>query len=145
MALNNPISVVIQATGHVREYHLLVEPFTLLCVPATYVLFRLGYPAYTTYLAMIAAALLSHAARLWCLKRFYPSFDLAAYGTAFVLPSVAVVALVCGALAFVHVAVALVPLRLLLQGLVSFAMTAVLVLLFGVSRDERAALRSVRR
>ncbi|MFN0097613.1 MAG: polysaccharide biosynthesis protein [Gemmatimonadaceae bacterium] len=145
MALNNPISVVIQATGHVREYHLLVEPFTLLCVPATYLLFRLGYPAYTTYLAMIAAALLSHAVRLWCLKRYYPPFDLAAYGTAFVLPSVVVVALVCGALAFVHAAVALVPLRLLLQGLVSCAMTGVLVLLFGVTRDERAALRAVRR
>lgn len=144
MALNNPISVIIQATGRVREYHLLVEPFTLLCVPATYLLFRLGFPAFTTYYAMIAAAVLSHLVRLWCLKRYYPAFDLAAYGTAFVLPSLAVLSLVCLALYFVRITVESALPRLALQGAVSCVLTGALVLAVGVTRDERALLRRIR-
>ncbi len=144
MALNNPISVVIQATGHVKEYHLIVEPFTLLCVPATYALFALGLPAYTTYLAMITAAVLSHLARLWCLKRYYREFDLSAYIHAFVVPSFGVLAIVIGGLSVVHVGVEGVVLRLGLQVLLAAGLTLPLAYALAMTPDERALLRQIR-
>ena len=57
LCLGNPITIIIQATGKVKEYHLAVESFTLLCLPITYVLFRLGLPASATFYAMIVNSL----------------------------------------------------------------------------------------
>jgi O-antigen/teichoic acid export membrane protein len=90
MSLNNPISIIIQATGHVKEYHVAVETFTLLCVPATYILFKLGYPAYTTYILMIIAAIASHIVRLICLKKYYKPFSYSEYIKSFLLPAFAI-------------------------------------------------------
>lgn len=144
MALNNPISVIIQATGHVKEYHLLVEPVMLLCVPATFILFKLGYPAYTTYVAMILAASLSHAARLWCLKRFYREFSLSAYLCGFVLPSIAVLAIVGSVLYAVHLIVTGVLLRFGVQFALSLSLTLLFAYALGMTSAEKALLRQIR-
>jgi len=87
MALNNPISIIIQATGHVREYHTIVEIFTILCAPLTYVFFKMGYPAYFSNIVMIIASIASHFIRLICLKKFYRFFSYYKYLITFVLPA----------------------------------------------------------
>ena len=53
LALHNPITIIIQATGQVKWYNILVESLTLLCVPLTYLLFKLDFPAVSTYFVMI--------------------------------------------------------------------------------------------
>lgn len=87
MALNNPISIIIQATGKVKQYHIAVEIVTLSCVPVTYYLYKIGLPVYSSYLAMIASALLAHIVRLYCLKKFYFSFSYKAYLYEFLFPA----------------------------------------------------------
>lgn len=87
MALNNPISIIIQATGKVKEYHIAVEFITLSCVPISYVLFKMGFPVDTSYLAMIASALFAHIIRLICLKKFYFQFCYKTYISDFLLPA----------------------------------------------------------
>lgn len=86
MALNNPISIVIQATGHVKQYHIWVEFFTLLCVPATYILFHLGFSATSSFVVMIIAALMSHVVRMICLKKYYPFYSNVEYIKSFIVP-----------------------------------------------------------
>ena len=141
MALNNPISVIIHATGHVKEYHVLVETFTLLCVPATYLLYASGYPASAAYVAMILAAVAAHGARLWCLRRYYAGFDLSAYVRGFMLPAALVVALVCAVLYGVHLQVHGPLLRLALQVAASTLLTLGLAYAIGMTRGERDVLR----
>ena len=143
MALNNPISVIIQATGHVKEYHLVVETFTLLCVPATGVLYALGFSAASAYVAMIAAAVAAHAARLWCLRRYYGGFDLAAYLWGFLLPACVVLALVAAALFGVHVRVVDPLVRLGLQVIASLTLTLGLGYAIGLTREERDLLKGM--
>lgn len=87
MSLNNPISIIIQAIGRVKEYHIPVETITLLCVPITYILFKWGFPAYSTYLVMILAAIVSHVVRLICLKKFYKPFEYTEYIMSFMMPA----------------------------------------------------------
>jgi O-antigen/teichoic acid export membrane protein len=87
MSLNNPISIIIQAIGRVKEYHVSVEIFTLLCVPVTYILFKHGFPAYSTYIVMIIAAVASHGIRLICLKKYYIYFKYSEYFKSFLLPA----------------------------------------------------------
>ena len=90
LVLSNPITIVMHATGYVKQYHTLVEIPTLAIMPLTYVLFKLGYPAYTTYLIMIVAITISHIIRLVCLKKYYTQFQLFNYLLSFLLRSILV-------------------------------------------------------
>ena len=71
LALNNPITIIIQATGHVREYHLPVESITLMCIPISWLLFRYGFPSVYVFVVMIGVCLAAHVVRLICLNRYF--------------------------------------------------------------------------
>ena len=92
--LNNPISIIVQATGNVRNYNVYVEIFTLACPVITYIAFKMGAPAASTFIIMIICVLLSHILRLIILHRLYTTFRIKEYMTDFVLKSV-VISMVC--------------------------------------------------
>ena len=143
MALNNPISIIIQATGHVKEYHTSVEIFTLLCVPITYVLFKLGYPAYSTFIVMIIAAILSHIVRLICLKKFYKPFSYSEYLKSFVIPAFFITIIVSLIAILTHKNILSPLLRLFTMFLVSFLSIGLLTLLMGLSKGEKGVLKAM--
>lgn len=82
-SLHNPITIIMQAAGKVKEYHFPVESITLLCLPTTWGLFMLGFPPYYVCISMISICLLAHIVRIWCLRSHYQYFSLAAYLTSF--------------------------------------------------------------
>ena len=53
MAMNNPITAVIQAIGKVKAYHVRVDSITLLSLPLTWCLFASGLPPYSVFYSMI--------------------------------------------------------------------------------------------
>ena len=73
LIMNNPISIIMQAIGFVKQYFLPVESVTLLCPLITFVLFKMQYPSYSTFIAMIACVLVSHIIRIFILNKYYPS------------------------------------------------------------------------
>lgn len=87
LALNNPISIIIQATGKIRQYFVPVESITLLCPLITYMLFKLNFPSQSTYYAMIGTISLAHIVRVYCLKKYYPQFDIKDYICGFICPA----------------------------------------------------------
>ncbi len=87
LALHNPFTIIMQAMGKTKEYFVPVEIFTLLSVPATYVLYKFGLPAEYTYYAMILSVLLSHIMRVVCIKRYYSHFSLRSYIRNFCIPA----------------------------------------------------------
>lgn len=95
MALNNPISIIIQAIGKVKEYHVVVEFFMLLVVPFTYLFFYLGFPAYSTYIILIIVSTLAHLLRLRSLKNNYTSYSHKKYLKEFVTPALLITVLTC--------------------------------------------------
>jgi len=143
MALNNPISIIIQAIGRVKEYHLPVEIFTLLCVPVTYLLFRSGFPAYSTYVVMIGAAVISHGIRLVCLKKFYKYFKYSEYFSSFVMPASFITA-VCSTIIYLMSKSNIASLmRIPAVFAMSFVSIVVLVLLFGLTKIERENMKEL--
>ena len=88
MALHNPITTIIQATGHVKEYHVSVESCTLLCLPLTWLLFHLGLPSHALFFSMITVTVLAHIIRIFCLKKFYPHFSINQYVCSFLFRGV---------------------------------------------------------
>lgn len=140
MSLSNPITTIIQATGHMKGYHLPVEIFTILCVPATYILFKLGYPAYYTFIAMIVSALLAHIARLICLKRYYPPFDIKHYICSFIIPASLITFIVCILCKIVHIYIDRELLRICTVVFTSFITICSLAWLIGINKSEKETI-----
>jgi O-antigen/teichoic acid export membrane protein len=143
MSLNNPISIIIQATGHIREYHIPVEIFTLLCVPATYLLFKLGYPAYTTYIVMIIASIASHIVRLICLKKFYKPFSFHEYISSFLLPTFFITLISSFFVFQVHKSITDTFLRVTAVGFTSILIVTLFVMLIGLSKSEKDIIKQL--
>lgn len=143
MSLNNPISIIIQATGHVKEYHVPVETFTLLCVPATYFLFRWGYPAYSTYIVMIVVAVASHIVRLICLKKYYKPFSYSEYIKSFLLPASVITTFASLFVFLIHINIMNTSLRIGAVVIFSVVCVGAFALLIGLSKTEKDILRQL--
>jgi O-antigen/teichoic acid export membrane protein len=143
MSLNNPISIIIQAIGRVKEYHVPVESFTLLCVPITYLLFKLGFPAYSTYVVMILAAFGSHFIRLICLKKFYKPFKYSEYFKSFAMPAF-FITLISSFFIFIVSKSNINPLfRIPAIFFLSVICVVTLVLMFGLSNSEKDDIKKI--
>jgi O-antigen/teichoic acid export membrane protein len=143
MSLNNPISIIIQATGNVKGYHVAVETFTLLCVPATYILFKLGYPAYTTYIIMIVAAIASHVVRLICLKKYYKAFSYSEYIKSFLLPAFAITLVLSFLFFLIHTSFFSPSPRIFAIVLFSIVSVPVFTFLIGLTKTEKEVLKQL--
>jgi O-antigen/teichoic acid export membrane protein len=143
MSLNNPISIIIQATGHIKEYHVPVETFTLLSVPATYILFKLGYPAYSTYITMIIATVGSHIVRLICLKKYYKPFSYSEYIKSFLLPAFAITLVASLFVFLIHISIMNTLLRVCAVSFFSVVCVAAFALLIGLSKTEKDVFKQL--
>lgn len=141
MALNNPISIVIQATGKVKEYHIYVESFTLMVVPATYIMYNLGFEAYWTYVVMIIAAILAHVVRLVCLKKYYSHFSVDDYIKLFVYPAVLITSAVTSVIVITGSLITDPLSRVLFVTVQSVIITSILVYVFGLSKSEKIFIK----
>lgn len=141
MSLNNPIAIIVQATGHVKEYSSIVEIFTLLTVPITYILFKIGYPAHSTFVVMIIAAVIAHVFRLYYLKKCYSSFSYFVYFKCFVLPAFMVTFITVIIVAFLYLNIPESLLRLVVVFLMSMLSIAASMIFIGFSSDERKMIK----
>lgn len=140
VSLNNPISIIMQASGKIKEYFVPVETFTILCPIVTYLLFISGFSATTSYYAIIVTISCSHVVRLICLKKYYPPFDLHQYIFSFFLPAILV-------LLITFIEIYMMKLYVTDNFVVVIILSIISILgftaLVGLSKDERKMLLSV--
>lgn len=141
ISLHHPISIIMQASGHVKEYHLPVESATLMCVPITYLLFWLELPSYSVFYSMIGVCVAAHVIRLICLCRYYDRFSLGEYIISFILPAL-FITVVVGMIAYY--------LRQHIDGTFTQFLSAIILLplsvfvlayLFGINRKEKEFMK----
>ncbi len=63
--LESPLTVMVQATGIIKKYELVIGSVTLLSLPISYTAFKLGYPPQTALYVLITTYSLAHFLRLW--------------------------------------------------------------------------------
>ncbi len=90
LAMNNPITIIIHATGKIKRYTLSVETITLLCLPISWILFKTGAAAHWALYSMIILCVLAHIQRLICLKHEYDEISIRQYLLSFLLVGIAV-------------------------------------------------------
>ena len=143
LSLNNPISIIIQATGNIRAYSTYVEIPTLLCFPATWALYALGMPAETAFYVMIVAIIVSHIIRLICLKKLFPIFSYREYLFSFVIPAIVVLLLVTMGLYAVRQLMLVGIIRLCVVLVVGCLLCGLFSILIGFNKFERTALSTL--
>lgn len=141
LSLNNPISIIMQAMGKVKEYYVPVESVTLICPVITWGLFKIGFPAESTFWAMIGTITVSHIIRLWCLKKYYSGFRLKDYLISFILPASIVTFLAGCALYAIQEAMQPSLQRLILLILASFIVVALSAFVVGLNKEEKQYLK----
>lgn len=68
-SLETPINQAIRATGNIRNYQIYVGLQTLFVIPAAYLFFLAGFPAYYGYIALIIVYGLAFITRLYYLQK----------------------------------------------------------------------------
>lgn len=142
MVLHAPISMIIQATGRVKRYNIIVESFTLLTVPATYIAFKLGCSATSTFIIITVAIFISHLARLLILQSEYKPFKLSDYIKSFVMPA-AIITFITVCIVFLTRNFLNTPLyRLLIVIVISLIVTGALAFYVALTSKERQLMLS---
>lgn len=140
LTLNNPITIVVHATGKVAKYHTFVDGLMLFSFPVTWALFDFGMPAYFVYIVIIIFCIFAHIIRLICLYRLINDFNIGYYITCFVVPAV-VVTIVTGLLLLcVHSFLENLFVRILVEGVLSVVSIVCLVYVLALDNVERCTL-----
>jgi O-antigen/teichoic acid export membrane protein len=139
LSQHNPITAIIQATGKVKEYFVIVESFTLLTLPLTYLFFKLGYsPEYTFYITIIMF-LIAHIMRLLILQKV-TYISIKEYVFQFVISAIIVTVFSAVLPIFVHYYFAPGVVRFLLVTIISLISVGGFALLAGFNKQERSRL-----
>ena len=143
LAMNAPITTIMQAAGKVREYHLPVESVTIMCLPVTWLLFYIGCPASYVCYAMIGVCVAAHVVRLVCLKKHYQLFSCKNYMFGLILPGVVITLASSFLLYQLHVAVDHRFVRFLIVSLLSPLAILLSVYLIGITKEEKTIVKSL--
>lgn len=71
VSLSEPITALVQAAGRVKKYHGIVDIFTLVSLPISYLIFKLNGSIYWGIGISIIVFFVAHFIRLFILKSFY--------------------------------------------------------------------------
>ena len=139
-ALHHPITIVMQALGRIKEYHLPVESVCLLSVPLTWLLFRMGCPSYSVFISMISLCLLAQVVRVLCIRRYHATFSLQQYLLHIMMPAIFIIVL-CFCLSYaLHATIDTALLRLCVVELLTPCILLCTVFFLGLSKQERSLI-----
>ena len=143
ISLHNPITIIMQATGYVKQYHVPVEIVILLSVPLTYILYKVGFPATATFIAMIVVGGISHLIRLICLSKYFKQFSFLEYMLSFLFPAFVITSLIFFPVYYIHTIIESVYLRFFIVLCSSGFLTIVLSYFIGLSKLERFLIKMI--
>lgn len=142
LAMQNPITIIIQATGDIKNYFLIIESFTLLTLPISYILLKLGFGPETTYYAMIGVFLFAHFLRLVILKRQVNFISIRKYTVKFAMPAAVITVIIALILGFVkEILVVDNLLKFLLFVILSVVIVSATVYIFALNTFEKSNIK----
>lgn len=143
LALHNPITTIIQATGNIRKYSMYVESMTILSLPVSWVLFKLGMPSYYVFITMIGLCVLAHIIRLLMLQKSISDLTVSKYLVRLVLPGILIISITT----LIVYCVEGLHTNRILQLFLSFGVSAIsisiLLYAVGISKKERSLIKDL--
>lgn len=71
LLIGMPITIIMHAVGCVKQYHLIVETITILCLPVGCILLYKNYAPQSVCWSIICFTALAHVSRIFCLWKYY--------------------------------------------------------------------------
>lgn len=142
LSLHNPVTTIIQGTGHIKKYSLYVESLTILCLPISWLLFKIGMPPYYIFITMIGLCILAQIIRLNMLKREIPQFSYKSYFINFIGSALIVIGIACVAIYCVQQITRISIIQFILTCTTSVIIMPALVYLIALSKQEKIIVRS---
>lgn len=71
LLIGMPITIVMHAAGCVKQYHLIVETITIMCLPASCLLLSCGFASESVCWSIVVFIALAHVSRMFCLWKYY--------------------------------------------------------------------------
>lgn len=143
ITMQNPITIIIQASGNLKQYHLLTESVLLLCIPVSWVLFKFNFPPEIVLYSMITVSIIAHIVRLYCLKDTYKYFFVKDYLIKFLFPAVLITAFTFVSMWMIRGLIDNGILRLLIIFLSTTILQITLSYLFIVNKNERLLINNL--
>ena len=116
---------------------------TILCLPVSWVLFKLGMPSYFVFVTMIGLCILAHIIRLLMLQASIADLTVSKYLVRLVLPGILIISmttLIVYGIEGLHT-------NRILQLILAFAVSAVsisiLLYAVGISKKERSLIKEL--
>lgn len=143
LSLNSPITTIIQATGHIKNYYICTDSMTLMHLPIAYIMLRLGGPSYSVLISMIFVIIVAHAIRIIILCRYHKTFYLHKYLIEFLLQGVAIliISFIITSIIKQHLSPNIINTAVIF--IVSPIITLALFAIFGISQTERHNIRTM--
>jgi O-antigen/teichoic acid export membrane protein len=137
--IESPLTQAARATGRIRNYQILVGIVTLLTVPVSYLLFKLGYPPETTFIVLVVVYFVAFFIRLGVLKSLvdFPVRDYM-HHVFFIIMGITILASIIPGFIYFYVPDGI--LRFFLIILSSTISMLSMVFLFGLNKNEKNLL-----
>ena len=134
--LEQPITMLIRATGDIKKYQIVVGCITLCTIPICIVLFYLGLPAYWSLLTLTVVYIIAHIVRL-LIARSQVELSLKKYIITVFLPIVLVVIISVVIMTFLGY---LLPLNDWIRIIAALVITFIAIWFLGLKHTERQLL-----
>lgn len=143
-SMTNPLATLVQATGVVKKYHIVVGGLLILNLPLSFVLLKIGFGPEATMYVSIVLSLISLHARLLVLKQLV-DYPIIKYHKRVSLPTVLVVA--CSSTVIMLAKPFFADVSGFIGIVETFGFSIVscmfFILVFGLSSDERNTFRKI--
>lgn len=143
LSLCNPIAIIVQATGKMKQFTVPVEMVTISTPIVVYVLFKLGLAAECAFYAMIVIVIAAQIVRLIYLKKVFPLVSLRHYIVSFVVPAFVVTLISVPVCFIVHILCLTDVVRLLCVTVSSVLTVVITTLIFGLNKSEKMLVKSL--
>lgn len=134
--LEQPITMLIRATGNIRNYQVSVGVVTLLTVPLSYILFRYGFPSYACIIALTVVYAIAQVIRIIIAKR-QVRLSIKLYVGEVILPILFVTGVSFSISYSVLIQFSNIIVKTIVGILFSFVITCLSIYVLGLSRRER--------
>lgn len=141
-SVNNPVITLLQSTGKIKWYQIIVGGILLLNVPVSYVMLRLGYDSYIVFIITIILTVVGSIARL-IMAQIYASMKVKDYIYHVYVPCF-----------FVTIFSFIIPyvirqlleesfLRFVIVVGISVLITLIGIYIFGINKDEKTLVKQI--
>lgn len=145
LVMASPITIIMQASGDICNYHVIVESFTLLTMPIVYVVFKFGGQPQASYVVMAILFFIAHIFRVIILSKKIKEISLYNYFVKFVGSAVVVTVISSFVVIIPQCYISAGFLRFIVTVIMSILTIAITSFFIGLTTSERLFLMKMLR